>query len=237
MTNSFSYNQGIPAAGNAPKNDQPLMQTNFTSISGLISVDHLGFRTADTPATNGGFHKVVHQTQFSKASPGPSGSNNPPTLPALISNIGQLITVQMNSNISNSGTLTDEVLWFESGGGRFVQITGNITAGSGNQSNQTKTRISGTDFYTGYSPLLGGFFMQCGYIFLTAAFQAVVFPLAFPNACMNVQVTLNAGTVLNVTPHFFKARDLTTTGFNLDTNGYTTSGSATCSFFWVAIGF
>lgn len=51
---SFTYSPSIPAANNDPADDQPLMQQNFASTSGLINVDHVGFNTA-----GGGRHNQV----------------------------------------------------------------------------------------------------------------------------------------------------------------------------------
>lgn len=38
---TFPINTAIPAAGNNPSVDQPAMQTNFSNISGFLSVDHV----------------------------------------------------------------------------------------------------------------------------------------------------------------------------------------------------
>ena len=51
---TYTFDTTVPAANNAPRNDQPVMQTNNASTSGLIGVDHVGFNTA-----NGGAHKQV----------------------------------------------------------------------------------------------------------------------------------------------------------------------------------
>lgn len=51
---SYTYNASIPAVNNAPADDQPIMLQNTSSISGLISQDHVGFNTA-----NGGQHLQV----------------------------------------------------------------------------------------------------------------------------------------------------------------------------------
>lgn len=53
MTN-FSFNANIPGANNDPADDQSLMQTNFSSTSGIVAIDHVGFNTA-----NGGQHLQV----------------------------------------------------------------------------------------------------------------------------------------------------------------------------------
>ncbi len=63
---NFSYVTGIPATNNNPSQDQPNMQTNTDSISGLISVDHIGFGTFDN---SGGTHNQVQL------------KNRPPPLP------------------------------------------------------------------------------------------------------------------------------------------------------------
>lgn len=51
---SFTYNATIPAANNSPADDQSIMLQNTSSISGLVSQDHVGFNTA-----NGGQHLQV----------------------------------------------------------------------------------------------------------------------------------------------------------------------------------
>jgi len=54
---TFTFN--IPAANNNPSNDQPLMEGNFTAISNLINVDHIGFNTATS-----GLHQQIHLPNF-----------------------------------------------------------------------------------------------------------------------------------------------------------------------------
>lgn len=63
MVNNFTYNASIPASGNNPSSDQPIMQANAQSISSLIAIDHVGFN-----ANNGGYHQQV--TLNDTASPG-----------------------------------------------------------------------------------------------------------------------------------------------------------------------
>jgi len=50
----MTFTFGIPAANNNPSADQPRMLNNFTAISNLINVDHIGFNT-----TLQGQHKQV----------------------------------------------------------------------------------------------------------------------------------------------------------------------------------
>jgi len=64
---SFTYNNSIPAAGNNPSADQPIMLQNTKSIQNLIDVDHVDFN-----ATSGqGEHKQVTFNAF-----------NPPSAPS-----------------------------------------------------------------------------------------------------------------------------------------------------------
>ncbi len=59
----FTFNTGIPAAGNNPSNDQPIMQANNVADAGIWNVDHVGFNQ-----NNGGRHLQV--TFNSKNTPG-----------------------------------------------------------------------------------------------------------------------------------------------------------------------
>lgn len=60
---TFTFNSGIPAAGNNPSNDQPIMKANNVAEAGIWNVDHVGFNQ-----NNGGKHLQV--TFNSKNTPG-----------------------------------------------------------------------------------------------------------------------------------------------------------------------
>src|SRR5215469_11178606 len=47
----MTYNTGIPAAGNTPAHDQPLMQQNFTQIATSYNTDHIALNSG----SNAGF--------------------------------------------------------------------------------------------------------------------------------------------------------------------------------------
>ena len=51
---SFTFNTSIPASGNNPSNDQPIMLTNNVSTNAIINVDHVTFNTL-----GGGQHKQI----------------------------------------------------------------------------------------------------------------------------------------------------------------------------------
>jgi hypothetical protein len=59
----FTFNNGIPAAGNNPSNDQPIMLSNNQSNQSIWAVDHVGFN-----ANSGGTH--LQSTYSSKNVPG-----------------------------------------------------------------------------------------------------------------------------------------------------------------------
>lgn len=54
MPTNYGYTDNIPAGGNNPSQDRPLMTENFNSIDGLIGEDHVSFNLA-----NGGFHNQI----------------------------------------------------------------------------------------------------------------------------------------------------------------------------------
>jgi hypothetical protein len=71
---TFSFSTTVPAANNSPADDQSVMLTNNVSISGLISVDHVGFDTS-----GGGQHAQVTFNNTNIPTP-VMGSYAPPTL-------------------------------------------------------------------------------------------------------------------------------------------------------------
>jgi len=215
MPTNFNYNRDIPFATNDPAVDQPDMQTNTNSIDTLINVDHLSFNTA-TGNQSDGYHKVIHQVPFSTTTSNPP-KNNPPTLPAPVSGVGEIISVQMNPTTGVGGN-ADEVLFYQSGGGRYLQLT-NVLVGAGNQA------LAAT---SGYTVLPGGIVMQWAQ--LTAPVGTVNFPTPFPNICLNVQLTLF--TVAGPGLGFYRADTLGKTSFEFHSSGF--SGSV---FQYLAIGF
>jgi hypothetical protein len=67
---SFPINTGIPAAGNRPSADQPLIQANFANINSFLSVDHIAPGTNNTA----GYHSQVHL--INEAAPGIGFANS-----------------------------------------------------------------------------------------------------------------------------------------------------------------
>jgi hypothetical protein len=70
---SFIFNDAIPAAGNNPSNDQPIMLANNVANTGIWDVDHIGFNSV-----NGGKHTTVSfpSSPIYVVPPSPSGNGS-----------------------------------------------------------------------------------------------------------------------------------------------------------------
>src|SRR5215467_8064512 len=125
---TYTYDTTVPAANHAPKNDQPTMQTNTASISGLISTDHVGFNTP-----NGGYHTIIHQ--LTGATTGSqnltrSGANATYTnTPATIAGVSQILPGLYTPQ--TTGGTADTQLFVVNGTGIRSQLTGHLS-GSAN---------------------------------------------------------------------------------------------------------
>lgn len=219
MTN-FAYNRDIPFATNNPSTDQPNMLTNTNNIDSLIAVDHVSFTFND-----GGYHTVIHQKPFSTiANTTNPPNNNPPDLPPLAGGNGEIITVQMKAV---TGGNADEVLVYQSGGGRWTQLT-NILTGAGNQAKASAK---------GYCPLPGGIIMQWGEITKTMSATPLLFAtdnIDFPNDCFVVQLTGHAVLIDTSGSILLQARSLSKLGFTMESGSRYMNNS---TFWWVAIGY
>jgi hypothetical protein len=225
----FDYTRDIPFPTDAPKNDQPIMRINTNSIAGIIEVDHIGFGL-----DNGGYHTDIHMTEFSSTTINPSNaSNNPPTAPLPIDNIGQLYTCQIRSP-PMSGGIIDEVLYYQSAFGRITQLTNNIT-GPGFQSSTT-----GHGGFNGYTTLPGGLMIQWGFLSSTTSGSYTqllfsTFNIPFPNQCFNVWTQpFSSGSVPG------SQATVAVRGSSVDQNGFqwvfVTNSGAYNGFYWAAIG-
>ena len=224
---TYTFDPNVPAANNAPKNDQPVMQVNNASTSGLISEDHIGFNTP-----NGGYHKIIHQltgsgTQnLTRSGVGAVYAN----IPANIVNVNQTIAGQYTPDATV--TTTDTQLFSLSAGNVISQLTGSALT-STNQS----------DGWTWVGTVL----LQWGFVSSTSsgASNAVVFKdrrpgmIPFPNNCFFVGATLsvqNAATIgdIRTAQIVIRGSTVSTTGFSW-IYSFDTSGIAQ-GFYWYAIG-
>lgn len=116
---TFAYNSAIPASGNSPSADQPIMQANALSISNIIAVDHVGFNAA-----NGGNHTLIHQI--------PQGTWNPVTrviTPGSPPGKNQVQALQYTPD--TTGGLADTQLFNVTNLGGISQLTGNLATQDG----------------------------------------------------------------------------------------------------------
>lgn len=106
---TINFDNTIPAAGNNPSNDQPIMLNNNIAIAQFVAIDHIGFGNGSF--TNG-YHNVIHfATQAAD--------------PATVPNYGQLYTKTVSG---------DQYLFYETGtAGTVIQLTGPTTSSSTGQ--------------------------------------------------------------------------------------------------------
>ena len=168
-----AYNTNIPKAPDNPSFDQPIMKANTLAVNTLFNIDHLPFNT-----NFGGYHTVIHQTTFSNVANFPPNNFNTiqgatSTKVPAANGFGQLISAQVQI-----GATTDEVLLFESGGGRITQLTA-VAAPAGQQFSATSN---------GYGTF-GPFLIQWGVANFGTSTFVVTTPIAFANAILNIQCT------------------------------------------------
>jgi hypothetical protein len=131
--------------------------------------------------------------------------------PAPVAGYGQLYSRTITS-ITN-----DQALFWETGAGLVSQLTMNIAP---------------LATQNGYSYLPGGILMQWGFVNQTSATTVnVVFPQAFPNNCLNVQVTRSHSSSSPGNNSMWVITTPTTAGFSIKNDDGHTWG-----YYWVAIG-
>jgi hypothetical protein len=141
----------------------------------------------------------------------PQGSD-----PGAIAGYGELYSKSINS------VVTDTALFWETGTGLITQLTVNLTP------------VAATD---GYSFLPGGMIVQWGQSTSSSGNQTITFPLAFPNACFNVQVTLTVpSSTANSSAAVTYPGSAGPTLFSKTQFNFRYGGSSINGFFWFAIG-
>lgn len=219
---TYTYNPLIPAANNAPRNDQPVMQTNAASIQGIISVDHENFGIA----TNG-YHTIVHQrtgsgTQnLTRSGVGAVYAN----VPTSITGVNQVVAGLYTPD--TTGSSSDTQLFNVTGLGGISQLTGNLSSQNG-------------------FVWVGGVLMQWGIV--SRSFPAgsttgsVIFKdrvtgaIPFPNSCfvvtanplVNLLSLPSSQASVNIAPAFVSNLQFSYQFFS--------NSSAYIGFFWTAIG-
>jgi hypothetical protein len=154
---SFPINTNIPAAGNNPSNDQPLMQQNFLNINGFLGVDLTGPGTGS--AGQAGQH---NQVRFSLNQAAPSLAN---AVCELFANVGPSLSELWFANGTKTWQMTD--LQFVTG------VNGGSAGGSLNYFD-TPWNIR---FYYGFTnPFLGA-----GTVNFPSSYSTLIVSLAVPD--------------------------------------------------------
>lgn len=178
----MSYNPNVPLSSQQISSTTVPIQTNFTVANTNIGIDHVDFTNAAPPGGNGGLHnKSTYVVQGSD----PTAVTQGPIVYA--------------KSVSYPGPVTRNELFMRQAsgdGGAVIQLT--------------ETRNSAPSGTNGYSFLPGGVIMQWGTDAAVGNNGTVTFPIQFPNACVNVQVTLNIGSSLsNIGINGFNQTDFT----------------------------
>lgn len=203
----MSYQPGIPTGLVNLDEDYQNIQGNFQALDTVFAVDHVQFSNATAQK---GYHTLIHFNPVSTTVT--NAPNNQPVSipPAVTAGYGQLFSAQIND-----GLATDEVLYWRSGNGRLTQLIRN-----------TQPVASAN----GYTFLPGGLLIQWGNFNPNSSIN-VTFPIAFPSAVYNIQLTGSASN--NST-----FRNGVSTG-TLTTTGFTWEGTLSSNWkpiYWLAIG-
>jgi hypothetical protein len=206
-----AYNNNVPAAADAPADDQPEMLINTASISLWASQDHIGFNM-----TNGGIHDQVRM-------PPQSG---PPAL-AGTGMVWTQSTTDGNTNLFYTNGVT----------GNLYQLTRVNQTNFPTFSTNTAYGSPPAGFTQtgGWTFLPGGMLMQYGFFGKTGGLGTsgtIQFPFTFTNIPYSVTATISrasagggAGIVVEVTG------TVTTSSF-----GFASSTSSSDGVYWMAIG-
>lgn len=201
---NIDYTPNVPTPPHFPATDVNAMQQNTNSVPTWITVDHIGFGDND-----GGYHDVIHfKTQA--VDPAPVGLR------------GELYTKQITID-----AITDEVLYYQSGGGRIFQLTTNI-GGAG---------AVGSAGANGWTILPGGIIMQWGTIELLNISTPVLFATSnidFPQNCFTVNITLIDTANNNIPQPTVDSGSVSKTGFTIWNNN--NLGNVNKFVYWTAIG-
>ncbi len=205
-----TYQPGIPT-GTVPFNqDFANVQGNFQVADTSFGKDHYAFSDS---TSNNGYHKVVHMIANSVTSGG-NPNNFPITPPALVPLSGELFTTE-----SNVGLAPDEILWYQSGGGKLAQMTVNLNP------------VSSAN---GYTFIPGGLIVQWGTVSSTSN-GTVTFSsanIAFPNNCF---IVTTQPFYTGAAPNSGAEIAIKQSTLSFDWNFFTSSGSYN-GFKWFAIG-
>lgn len=217
-----TYQPNIPS-GTVPLDQDYLnLKGNFQQLNIAYGVDHIPFSdtTGVPPAGDSGKHMLIHMLPISKiVGPNP---NYPPT-PPLNVGCGEWYTTQ-----SNDGNSADEMLWYQSGGGRVTQFSSNF---------QPKIGSNGATY------LPGGLMMIWATVNSTSSGTVTISapasfgppnPIIFPHNCFSVFTQpFTTGAIVPGGTATVDVRITTKSTFQW---AFITSSSNYSGFFWMALG-
>jgi hypothetical protein len=222
---TYTYDPTVPAANNAPRNDQPVMQTNAVSIQGIISVDHENFGIA----TNG-YHTVIHQrTGAGTQDLTRSGSGSVyANIPANIPGVNQLLAGLYTPD--TTGGSADTQLFSLTGNAGISQLTGSHTASDG------WCWAGGILIQWGRFTPGGGTFPSGTNVGSIIFKDRVVGAIPFPNNCFMITAspsTLSTTLATTTASVIILSNTVSKNGFSFE---FFSSTNVYNGFYWVAVG-
>ena len=139
---------------------------------------------------------------------------------------------------SITGTLTTSAGLTVSSGGATVtgnsSVAGTLTASNGTSGTQVVnlSQFPATKATTGTTTLPNGLIMKWGTGAIFSGVGSVTYDTAFPNATLNVQLTISSGSAAATQDALIVGAAVTAAGFPAYGNA-----ASTLSFFWLAIGY
>ena len=139
---------------------------------------------------------------------------------------------------SITGTLTTSAGLTVSSGGATVtgnsSVAGTLTASNGTSGTQVVnlSQFPATKATTGTTTLPNGLIMKWGTGAIFSGVGSVTYDTAFPNATLNVQLTISSGSAAATQDALIVGASVTAAGFPAYGNA-----ASTLSFFWFAIGY
>lgn len=190
-----TYTPGYPPDGSSLGQTKATIRNNLDGTFETLAVDHIN-NNGQPGSQPAGYHSVIHAV--------PQGGD-----PAAVTGYGQLYSKTINS------VVTDQALFWETGGGIIQQLTVNLTPSASNN---------------GQTFLPGGLIMKFGTASGSSAGAFnVTYASAFPNNLFSLNVSVakaEVPTQYDIAPGF-----VTTAGFRL-----VIANNGAFNVYWIAIG-
>ncbi len=201
-----TFTAGYPPDGSSLGQTKSTIRNNIDGTFQTVAIDHVD-NNGQPGSQPAGYHKIIHEVSQTSV--------------ATVANYNQIFSGVPGTLIVNGVTTPtiptggDTQLYSLTGAGVLSQLTGS-----------SKTT-------NGYA-WVGGILLQWGFDSFTGSQNpAPSFPVVFPNACLNIQLTiLNTNTTVPAAWRLTTQPSASTSGF---TSNVQASGNST--LFWFAIGY